>query len=349
MLTFSELHDKESLTIVAVESSCDETACAVIRDGKVLSSVISTQIAIHKEYGGVVPEIASRNHVLNVETVVKSALDKAGVSLREADAFAVTYGAGLLGALLVGVSYVKGLAFALDKPLVKVNHIRGHIAANYIADPALKPPYVGLIVSGGHTAVVRVDSYTSFTYLGGTMDDAVGEAFDKVARVLSLPYPGGPEIEKAAKGGARTVYIPDPKTGSPYDFSFSGIKTSVINYVHSAEQRGEEVVKADVAASFQSAVVDMLVKAAVTAAKEYRLKDVALAGGVGANGALRAGLTAACEKAGLTAHFPTKETCTDNAAMIGMEAYLQLKYGDSSALADDTLDARASISLTEQA
>jgi len=344
MTSFSELTEKKELTIVAVESSCDETACAVIRDGAVLSSVISTQIAIHKEYGGVVPEIASRNHVINIEPVVQEALDKAGIAVSDADAFAVTYGAGLLGALLVGVSYVKGLAFALDKPLLKVNHIRGHIAANYLSDPTLRPPYIGLIVSGGHTAVVQVNSYTSFTYLGGTMDDAVGEAFDKVARVLSLPYPGGPEIEKLAREGKNSVYIPVPKTG-PYDFSFSGIKTSVINYVHSAEQRGEPIVKADVAASFQSAVTEMLVKAAVTAAKEYGLKDIALAGGVGANGALRAKLSESCAANGLQAHFPTRDMCTDNAAMIGMEAYLQLRYGDGSCLADDALDARASIPL----
>ena len=344
-MTFAELKEKKDLLIVALESSCDETACAVLKDGKILSSVISSQIDIHKEYGGVVPEIASRNHVINVEPVVEEALKKAGVTASDADCFAVTYGAGLLGALLVGVSYMKGLAFALNKPLIKVNHIRGHVAANYIADPSLTPPYIGLIVSGGHTAVVKVDSYTSFTYLGGTMDDAVGEAFDKVARVLSLPYPGGPEIEKAAKGGARTVYIPEPKTGSPYDFSFSGIKTSVINYAHTAAQRGEEINKADVACSFQSAVAEMLVKAAVRAAKEYDLKDIALAGGVGANGEIRRVLTEACAKRDLRAHFPTKETCTDNAAMIAMEAYLQVRYGDGSALAGEELDARASIPL----
>jgi len=347
MLSFSDLKAKEMLTVCAVESSCDETACAVLRNGEVLSSVISTQIAIHKEYGGVVPEIASRNHVLNVETVVRSALEQAGVAAKDVDAYAVTYGAGLLGALLVGVSYSKGLAFALDKPLVKVNHIRGHIAANYLADPSLVPPYIGLIVSGGHTAVVRVDSYTSFTYLGGTMDDAVGEAFDKVARVLSLPYPGGPEIEKLAREGENTVFIPAPKTGK-YDFSFSGIKTSVINYVHTAEQHGEEVRKADVACSFQTAVTSMLTKAAVMAAKENRLKDIALAGGVGANGALRDTLTAACAANGLKAHFPTKAMCTDNAAMIAMEAYLQLRYGDGSCMAGDDLDARASIPLCER-
>ena len=344
-MTFAELKEKKDLLIVALESSCDETACAVLKDGKILSSVISSQINIHKEYGGVVPEIASRNHVINVEPVVEEALQKAGVKAADADCFAVTYGAGLLGALLVGVSYMKGLSFALNKPLIKVNHIRGHIAANYLADPTLTPPYIGLIVSGGHTAVVKVNSYTSFTYLGGTMDDAVGEAFDKVARVLSLPYPGGPEIEKAAKGGERTVYIPEPKTANPYDFSFSGIKTSVINYAHTAEQRGEEINKADVACSFQSAVAEMLVKAAVRAAKEYGLKDIALAGGVGANGEIRRVLTEACGKRGLRSHFPTKETCTDNAAMIAMEAYLQVKYGDGSALAEDTLDAKASIPL----
>lgn len=346
-MTFEELKQKSDLTIVAMESSCDETACAVLREGKILSSVISSQIDIHKEYGGVVPEIASRNHVVNIEPVVKEALEKAGITASDADCFAVTYGAGLLGALLVGVSYMKGLAFALDKPLIKVNHIRGHIAANYLADPSLVPPYVGLIVSGGHTAVVKVDSYTSFTYLGGTMDDAVGEAFDKVARVLSLPYPGGPEIERAAKGGKRTVYIPEPKTSGPYDFSFSGIKTSVINYVHTAAQRGEEVVKADVACSFQSAVAEMLVKAAVRAAKEFDLKDIALAGGVGANGEIRRVLTEECAKRGFRPHFPTKETCTDNAAMIAMEAYLQVRYGDGSAVAGEGLDAKASLPLKE--
>jgi len=344
-MTFAELREKKDLVIVALESSCDETACAVLKDGKILSSVISSQIDIHKEYGGVVPEIASRNHVINVEPVVVEALQKANITAADADCFAVTYGAGLLGALLVGVSYMKGLSFATGKPLIKVNHIRGHIAANYLADPSLTPPYIGLIVSGGHTAVVRVDDYTSFTYLGGTMDDAVGEAFDKVARVLSLPYPGGPEIEKAAKGGKRTVYIPEPKTGSPYDFSFSGIKTSVINYVHTAAQRGEEISEADVAMSFQSAVAEMLVKAAIRAAKEYELRDIALAGGVGANGEIRRQLSEACEKMGFRAHFPTKETCTDNAAMIAMEAYLQVRYGDGSAIAEDTLDAKASIPL----
>ena len=344
-MTFAELKEKKDLVIVAMESSCDETACAVLKDGKILSSVISSQIDIHKEYGGVVPEIASRNHVINVEPVLSEALEKAGITLADADCFAVTYGAGLLGALLVGVSYMKGLSFATGKPLVKVNHIRGHIAANYLADPTLTPPYIGLIVSGGHTAVVRVDSYTSFTYLGGTMDDAVGEAFDKVARVLSLPYPGGPEIERAAKGGQRTVYIPEPKTTGPYDFSFSGIKTSVINYVHTLEQKGEAINKSDVAMSFQSAVAEMLVKAATRAAKEYDLKDIALAGGVGANGEIRRVLTEECAKRGLRPHFPTKETCTDNAAMIAMEAYLQIKYGDGSALAEDTLDAKASIPL----
>ena len=347
-MTFEELKAKENLTIVALESSCDETACAVLRDGKILSSVISSQIEIHKEYGGVVPEIASRNHVLNVEPVVKEALERAGIRAADADCFAVTYGAGLLGALLVGVGYMKGLSFALNKPLLKINHIRGHVAANYLADPSLRPPYIGLIVSGGHTAVVRVDDYLSFTYLGGTMDDAVGEAFDKVARVLSLPYPGGPEIERAAKGGSRSVYIPVPKTDNPYDFSFSGIKTSVINTVHTAAQRGEEINKADVACSFQSAVAEMLVKAAVRAAKEYGLTDVALAGGVGANGEIRRQLTEACESRGLRAHFPTKETCTDNAAMIAMEAYLQVRYGDGSALAEDTLDAKASIPLVKR-
>lgn len=345
MKTLEELKAKEDLTILAIESSCDETACAVLKGTALLSSIISSQIDIHKQYGGVVPEIASRNHTLNVGSVVDSALAEAGVSLKDIDAIAVTYGAGLLGALLVGVGYAKALAYSLSIPLIKVNHIRGHIAANYISNPELVPPYVGLIVSGGHTAVSVVRTYTDIEILGSTADDAAGEAFDKVARVIGLPYPGGPQVEKLAKEGKASIEMPEPKMENEYDFSYSGLKTAVINYVHTKEQKGEEVPRADVAASFQTAAVNMLVKAAVKAAEKTGIKKIAIAGGVGANGALRETLSREGKKHNIDVYFPTKIMCTDNAAMIAMEARMQILYGDGSCLADLTLDAKASMPL----
>lgn len=334
------LENKENLTILAIESSCDETACAILRDGVILGEKISTQIAIHKEYGGVVPEIASRNHVLDVDRVVKECVKESGVTLDEIDVVAVTKGAGLLGSLLVGVSYAKGLAYALDKPLLGVNHIRGHVAANYL-EYDLPFPHVALIVSGGHSALAIVNSKTDFHIVGSTRDDAAGEAFDKVARVLNLPYPGGPEIEKLAAIGKPTIPMPKVKMQNPYDFSYSGLKTAVINYVHNAKQKGATINGADLACSFQKAAVDMLAEKAVALAEEKELKIIAVAGGVAANGALRETLTSLSESKGITAYFPPKKLCTDNAKMIASEAYGQIRSGCD--FSDYTLDALATL------
>lgn len=337
------LQNKQSLTVLAIESSCDETACAVVRDGVVLGESISTQIPIHRLYGGVVPEIASRNHAVNINTVVADALAQCGLGVADMDAIAVTYGAGLIGALLVGVSYAKGLAYTYNKPLVAVNHIRGHIAANYLAHPDLTPPYVALIVSGGHTAVAEVTDYTHLTIYGATADDAVGEAFDKVARVLGLPYPGGPEIEKLAREGHAVIPMPQAKMAGRYDFSYSGLKTAVINYVHTHTQRGAEFNPADVAASFQDAAVGVLADRAVELALERGLSTIAVAGGVGANGRLREVLNNRAYPHGIRTLFPPKRFCTDNASMIGMEALVQIRAG--SPFAPLTLDAVATIPL----
>ena len=334
------LENKKNLTILAIESSCDETACAVLKDGVILGEAISTQIAIHKEYGGVVPEIASRNHVLDVDKVVKTCLNESGIDLKEVDAIAVTYGAGLLGSLLVGVSYAKGLAYALDKPLLGVNHIRGHVAANYLVHD-LEFPHVALIVSGGHSALAVVETKIRFHIVGSTRDDAAGEAFDKVARVLDLPYPGGPEIEKLASLGHPSVPMPKVKMQNPYDFSYSGLKTAVINYVYNAKQKGVEINKADLACSFQKAAVDMLAEKAVALAEEKGLKSIAVAGGVAANGALRDTLTALAEEKGIKTYFPPKKLCTDNAKMIASEAYGQIRSGCD--FSDYRLDASATL------
>ena len=337
------LENKQNLTVLAIESSCDETACAIVRDGVVLGESISSQIDIHRLYGGVVPEIASRNHAVNVNAVVDDAIHRAGITLEEVDAIAVTYGAGLIGALLVGVSYAKGLAFALGKPLVAVNHIRGHIAANYLAHPDLKPPYVSLIVSGGHSAVAWVETPTEMTIYGSTVDDAVGEAFDKVARVLNLPYPGGPEIEKLAQSGTPCIPMPKVHTAGRYDFSYSGLKTAVINYVHTAGQKGQEINPADVACSFQDAAVGVLAEHAVALAREKKSKHIAIAGGVGANGRLRQVLTEKAAPYGIHVYFPPKRFCTDNAAMIAMEATVQIRAGTPFSSLE--LDAQATLPL----
>jgi len=333
--------NKENLTILAIESSCDETACAILKDGVILGECISTQIALHREYGGVVPEIASRNHVLDVGRVVDKAVKDSGINLSDVDVIAVTKGAGLLGSLLVGVSYAKGLAYSLGKPLIGVNHIRGHVAANYLAHPDLPLPYVGLIVSGGHTALAVVESKTKFHIVGSTADDAAGEAFDKVARVLGLPYPGGPEIEKLAASGSPSVPMPKVKMKNPYDFSYSGLKTAVINYVHNAEQKGEVINKADVACSFQNAAVDMLVDNAIALANERGIKAIAVAGGVAANGKLREVMQEKASRNSIQSYFPPKKLCTDNAQMIASEAYVQLRAGAE--LSPYTLDAKATL------
>lgn len=341
-----KLRDKEDMLILALESSCDETACAVTRGRQVLSSVIASQIDIHKRYGGVVPEIASRNHVMAVSQITSQAIAEAGIKPEELDCVAVTYGAGLLGALLVGVSFAKAYAYALGKPLIPVNHIRGHVAANYIAKPDLEPPYICLIASGGHTAVVRVDDFEEITLLGSTQDDACGEAFDKVARVLGLEYPGGPQIQKLAREGKPVVQLPTPlKNSEGYDFSYSGLKTAVINYVHSKEQKGEEFSKADVACSFQEKAVSIMTDAAVRAAKDSGLDTVVIAGGVAANERLREVMRQKAEKHGLKVYYPPLSLCTDNAAMIASEAYNLVRSGADAAKI--TLDASATVKITD--
>lgn len=341
---FKELQNKDDYLILAIESSCDETSAAVTRGRDVLSLVIASQIEIHKRFGGVVPEIASRNHVSAISNTVDEALKQANVSLFDISAVAVTYGAGLLGALLVGVSYAKALAYAMNVPLIKVNHVRGHISANYIADKSLEPPYLCLLASGGHTAIVEVTGYDDVKVIGTTQDDAVGEAFDKVARVLGLPYPGGPEIEKLAKDGKPTIDFPKGfHNKNTLDFSYSGLKTSVINYMHTAAQKGEEVNKADVACSFQKSAVGVMTENVEKALLKTGLKTVVIAGGVASNKHLREEMEKVGEKHGVNVIYPPLKLCTDNAAMIGACAYNLIKEGKGRASLD--LDASASVSL----
>ena len=349
LFDLEQLKTRDDYLILAIESSCDETACAVVRGREVLSDVIATQIDIHKEYGGVVPEIASRNHTVNIESVVAEALKKAGVTLSDISAIAVTYGAGLQGALLVGIAYAKGLAYALGLPLVGVNHIHGHISANYITHKDLEPPYLCLICSGGNTGVALVKDYEDITLLGQTEDDAAGEAFDKVARVLNLEYPGGPKIQKLAAEGKPTVQMPHPLSGQKgYDFSYSGLKTAVINYVNTSKMKGEEINAADVACSFQTEAVGMLVDNAIRAAVDNKMKTIAVAGGVGANGYLRETLLKEGEKRGLKVYFPELKLCTDNAAMIGVAAYYKIKKFGNKAGADFSLDAVPSLKIDDK-
>lgn len=313
--------------ILGIETSCDETAASVTLDGRqVLSNVIYTQIALHEVYGGVVPEIASRKHIDKIIYVIDAALKEAGIEGKDLDAVAVTYNPGLVGALLVGVSVAKAYAYAINKPLIPVNHIQGHIAANYIAHKELEPPFVCLVASGGHSHILHVKDYHSFDILGATTDDAAGEAFDKVARVIGLGYPGGPKVNALAKeGNPQAIHFPRPHNG--FDFSFSGVKTAVINYVHKAEQKGEEINKADVAASFQQAVVDVLTQNTIAAAESAGCKAVALAGGVASNTALRASLKNAAEEKSMKMYFPPSELCTDNGAMISCAGYLNYIAG----------------------
>ena len=324
------MSDKD-VTILAIESSCDETAAAVIRNGReCLSSVISTQIALHTEFGGVVPEIASRKHIEKITPVVDEAIRMSGVDLKDMDAIAVTYGPGLVGSLLVGVAFAKSMAFALDKPLIGVHHIEGHIAANFLTHPELEPPFACLVVSGGHTHLVVVKDYGEYEILGRTRDDAAGEAFDKVARAIGLGYPGGPKIDKICKtqGNPHAIAFPQAKVnGSEYDFSFSGIKSAVLNYINQAQMKGEEIDRADLAASFQHAVVSALVNRAVGATKEYGFKTLAMAGGVASNSYLRKMMDEECEKAGIKLYYPEPILCTDNAAMIGAAAYYEYIKG----------------------
>ena len=323
------MSEKDTL-ILAIESSCDETAASVVKNGRcVLSNIISSQIAIHTLYGGVVPEIASRKHIEKINQVVEAALKEADVTLDDIDAIGVTYGPGLVGALLVGVAEAKAIAYAKKKPLVGVHHIEGHVSANYIEHPDLEPPFLCEIISGGHTHLVIVKDYGSFEILGRTRDDAAGEAFDKVARAIGLGYPGGPKIDKLAKeGNPHAIDFPRAHMeDAPYDFSFSGVKSAVLNHLHKCRMTGEPIVEADIAASFQQAVVDVLVDNAIRAAKDYHMDRLAIAGGVASNGALRTAMEAACEKEGIRFYRPSPIFCTDNAAMIGVAAYYEYQKG----------------------
>lgn len=318
------------MKILAFESSCDETAAAVVEDGRaVRANVVASQVPTHRLYGGVVPEIASRQHVEAIAGLCRQALADAGCTLDGIDAVAVTYAPGLIGALLVGVNFAKGLALARHLPLIPVHHLRGHIAANYLAHPGLTPPFLCLVASGGHSHIVRVDDYTSFTVLGRTRDDAAGEAFDKAARALGYPYPGGAAIDKAARqGDPKAIRFPRPVVdGAPYDFSFSGLKTAVLNYIHNAQQRGEPFRREDVAASFQAAVVDMLAHHFLDAAAAAGSKTLVMAGGVVANGSLRETLKDECARRGLALFMPPLSLCGDNAAMIGAQAFYEYRAG----------------------
>lgn len=345
MLTFFPKEIKEDPLILGIESSCDETAAAVIRGRSLLSDEIISSASVQAEYGGVVPEIASRMHLGAVDEVVSRALRNAGVRAEELDAVAVTYGAGLLGALLVGLSFAKGFAYGSGIPLIGVNHIRGHLAAAYLEDPSLRPPFVTLLASGGHTAFLYTETETSSRFLGGTLDDAAGEAFDKVARILSLPYPGGPHVEALAREGKNVVPMPGMLKGERgYRLSYSGLKTAVINYCHTMDQRGEEWSKADVAASFQHAALDILARKTVEGAKETGVKCVTAGGGVIANGYLRELLKEECDKAGLRLVLPVRRHCTDNAAMIAAEGLIQYRAGKFSPF---SLNACAAIPLSQ--
>lgn len=336
-----------SLTL-GIESSCDETSVAVLRGSReILSNVISTQIPVHRKFGGVVPEIASRKHIVNIMPVLDEALHKANVKLQDIDRIAVAYGPGLVGALLVGVSAAKTLAFALDKPLVAVNHLEGHIFANFLSHPNLQPPFMALVVSGGHTSLVHVKDYNHFSLMGQTRDDAAGEAFDKVARVMGLPYPGGPQIDKLAKeGNPDAIDFPMAlNEKGNYEFSFSGLKSAVLNYLNSMKLKHMEMNKADVAASFQKSVVNILVHKAVEAARQTGMKKLVLAGGVAANSSLEEHLRHAAEKNNLEFYYPSKILCTDNAAMIACRGYYQALAGQ---FADSDLNAVPYLELTDR-
>lgn len=327
------MEEKKDIVILGIESSCDETAASVVRNGReVLSNVISSQIALHTLYGGVVPEIASRKHIEKINVVIEEALAEAHMTLDDIDAIGVTYGPGLVGALLVGVSEAKAIAYAKNLPLIGVHHIEGHISANYIENKDLEPPFACLVVSGGHTHLVIVKDYGKYEIVGRTRDDAAGEAFDKVARAIGLGYPGGPKIDKVSKeGNPNAIAFPRAKVAdSAYDFSFSGLKSAVLNYLNGCKMKNIPIVQADVAASFQKAVVDVLVEHAMHAVEEYGFKKFAIAGGVASNSALRSAMEEACKKRGVAFYHPSPILCTDNAAMIGAAAYYEYLVGTRS-------------------
>lgn len=324
------MSEQKDIFILAIESSCDETAAAVVKNGReVVSNVISSQIELHKLYGGVVPEIASRKHIEKINQVIEEALSDAKMTLDDIDAIGVTYGPGLVGALLVGVAEAKAIAYAKNLPLVGVHHIEGHILANFIENKELEPPFICLVVSGGHTHLVCVKDYGTYEIIGRTRDDAAGEAFDKVARAIGLGYPGGPKIEKLSKeGNPEAIAFPRAKIeGFQYDFSFSGVKSAVLNYINGCQMKGETYEEADIAASFQKAVIDVLVGNAMHAVKEYGLNKFAIAGGVASNGTLREAMREACEENGIEFYHPSPIFCTDNAAMIGVAAYYEYLSG----------------------
>ena len=324
------LKNKKGVRILAIESSCDESAAAVVRDGRVIeSSAVYSQIDLHALYGGVVPEIASRSHVQKVDLMVEKALDEAGCALEDVDAVGVTYGPGLVGSLLTGVTCAKALAFAARKPLVKVNHIEGHICANYLTRADLEPPFLCLVVSGGHSHILMVEDYGEYRLMGCTRDDAAGEAFDKAARVLGLPYPGGPRLDRLAEeGNADFLKLPRPHTEGKYDFSFSGLKTAFINAAHNMAQKGISPEPKDMAASFRKAVVDFLTDRTMACARDMGIRRLALAGGVSANSLLRREMTALCGREGIELYLPRMELCGDNAAMIASAAYFRLMRGE---------------------
>ena len=337
------------MMILAVESSCDETAVALVEDGRrVVTDCIASQVDLHRIYGGVVPEIASRKHVETIDSLASQALEQAGLTRRDIDAIAVTYAPGLIGAVLVGVNFAKGAALALGVPLIPVHHIRGHIAANYLAYPALEPPFVCLVVSGGHTMLVDVAGYTQMRILGGTLDDAAGECFDKVARVLDMPYPGGAALDRRAKLGHEGRYaLPRARAGeNPLDMSFSGLKTAAINLIHNARQKGEEIVVEDLCAGFSAAVSDTLVPRAMAALAGTGYRKLAVAGGVAATSRIRADLTAAARSAGAELYMPPLSLCGDNGAMIGAQGYYEFLAGN---VADMTLNAYATKSILGEA
>lgn len=335
---------EKEIKILAIESSCDETSCAVVVNGRtVLSNVVSSQIDIHTRFGGVVPEVASRNHVTAIDNVVNLALKQAGCTIEDIDAIAVTYGAGLIGSLLVGVSYAKGLSYVSNKPLIAVNHIYGHIASNYLTYEKLEPPFICLLVSGGHTAIIKVDDYNKHEVIGSTLDDAVGESFDKVARVLGLGYPGGPKVSKLAENGNANIQFAKQNDTLGYNFSFSGKKTAVINYVHKLEQAKQELPKEDICASFETWVVDELVEKTIKSCKDFGYNKVVLAGGVSANKKLRVDLAQKANENGIECFIPQMEYCTDNAAMIGSAGYFAFKQGIG--IADMSLAPKPSLSL----
>lgn len=333
------------MKILAIESSCDETAAAVVEDGrKVISSVVASQVEEHKLYGGVVPEIASRRHAEAIMPVVKNSLEQAELTLKEIDAIAVTYAPGLIGALLVGVNFAKGLSLSTGLPLVPTHHLRSHIASNYISNPNLKPPFLCLVVSGGHSHIVMVEDYTKMRIIGKTRDDAAGEAFDKAARTMGMPYPGGIALDKVAEDGDPFAFkLPRPTvSGSQYDFSFSGLKTAVINLIHNSAQKGIELNKADVCASFRYAVVDCLKTNFLKAAEDLKVDKLVIAGGVSANRLLRSSLQEECDKHGLAFYMPEKSLCGDNAAMVGSQGYYEFLSGN---IASTDLNAFATMSI----